>query len=72
MFFRDSEDEVDGAKEKYVCRNHGFAMNPIITKLGPIRNRSERHQILFSDNRAPLRYVCYSSIIDSRELMVRK
>ena len=72
MFLRDSDDEVGGAKEKYVALDRGSCMKPIVKTLNGIRNRSERHQILFSDNRSPLRYAYDSSIIDDRELMVRK
>ncbi len=73
MLLRVIDDAVGGAKEKYVARNRNrdLCMKPIVKKLG-IRNRSERYQILFSDNRNTLRYAADSSIIDDRELMVRK
>jgi hypothetical protein len=72
MFLRVIDDAVDGAKEKYAARNRDLCMKPIVKKLNGIRNLSERHQILFSDNRSTLRYATDSSIIDDRELMVRK
>lgn len=74
MFLRDSDAGLGGPKEKCVARNRRLVdvVYNVQKKLNLPRNFSEHQQFIFSDNCGPLRYAYFSSIIDTRELMVSK